>query len=197
MIKNIAFGLVICVLIAGCSSRTAPVSSHTENTITTDSTHSKTVVKSDSSTYKETLKERILPAAEVGITTTKKQLDSLISALQNLPSSVTREIHVVDPHTRAMLTVLLDSLGRIQFKCTALEQHYYEKFVDQQRIINNYTSENETLKEKIKTLTAEVREQKIPFWQKAWTAIKGFSFGALFIVFLLVVLAFSIPFIKK
>jgi hypothetical protein len=195
--KKISIGLVMVLMIAGCSSRTAPVSSHTEITHEKDSVHSKTTAKSDSSFYKETLKEKVLPKAEVGITTNKNQLDSLISALRSLPSNTPKEIHYQDLEARAMLTILLDSLGNIQFKCTALEQHYNEKFIEQQRIINNLTSENDVVKEQNSTLKTEIIQEKIPGWQKAWIAIKGFGVGSVAVVLIIVALMLGIPFFRK
>jgi hypothetical protein len=185
--------VVLMLMIAGCSHRTAPVSSHTETEHVKDSVHSETTVKSDSSYYKETLEEKVLPSAEVGITTNKSQLDSLISALRSLPSNVTKEIHYQDPKARAMLTILLDSLGNIQFKCTALEQTYYQKFVEQQRTINNLTSENDVLKEKNSTLQDTVVKEQLPWWQHALTYIKGFGVGAVAVILVILALMFGIP----
>lgn len=192
-LKNLGLVVWVMLSLAGCSPKTAPVSSHTENTHTKDSVHIKNTVKTDSSFYKETLEEKVLPQATIGITTNDNQLDSLIIALRNLPSNVKKEIHYRDPKARAMLTVLIDSLGLIQFRCTAIEQRYHEKHIAQQRLINNLTSELDAVKQKDKVLKEELRQEKLPAWKRFISWLKGLGFGAFMVGFLIIVLMFGLP----
>jgi uncharacterized protein YlxW (UPF0749 family) len=126
-----------------------------------------------------------LPTATVGITLTKSQLDSLITALGTLPSSVEKVIYYQDPKTRAMLSVMLDSLQRIQITCTATEQKYYEKTKEQTRTISQL--QNELRKERATTTTLqnEVRQTKIPWYTRLMAKLG--SFGTFLIGFLAVI----------
>jgi hypothetical protein len=162
IIGCIGLGLVM----TGCSHRTAPVSLHTESVTTIDSTHTKKEVLKDSSYYKETVEEKTLPPATVGITLTKSQLDSLIVALQGLPSTVSRSVTYQDPKTRAMLTVLLDSLGRIKLSCTATEQKYFEIVKQSSRTIASLEKELQSYRDIEKFSSVEVRKPELTWWQK-------------------------------
>lgn len=193
-----AFILVlgISLVVAGCSRKTAPVSSHTETISDTDSTYSFTADHVDSVYYKETLEEKTLPGAVVGITLEKKQLDSLINALGNLPSAVTRTVHYTDPNTRAILSIMLDSLQRIRIDCEATEHKYYQTTIQQSRTIKELTRELKLVKEENTKLRSEVLIEKIPWWQKAWMKLKAFGFGAFVVVFAVAIILIGL-FFKK
>lgn len=187
---KILIGLVVIgFAVIGCSPKTVPVSSHTDTTSSMDSIYTLTADNVDSSYYKETLEEKTLPGAVAGITLAKKQLDSLITALGNLPSAVSRTVYYKDPNTRAILSIMLDSLQKIRIQCEATEQTYYEKSIQQGRYIQALSNELKAVKEENKTLHSELMIEKIPWWQKTWAKIKSFGFGAFFVVFVIVVLS--------
>lgn len=192
-ILGLLFGLI---MMAGCSRKTVPVSSHTETESDIDSTYSLTADHIDSVYYKETLEEKTLPGAVVGITLEKKQLDSLITALGNLPSAVNRTVYYKDPGTRAILSIMLDSLQKIRIECEATEQKYYQTTIQQSRTIKQLTTELQSVKEENTRLRSEVVMEKTPWWQSAWTKIKSFGFGVFFVVFIIAVVLLGL-FIKK
>lgn len=161
--------LIVCVLglgATGCGVRTAPVSSSTTQIEKRDSITKVTETKKDSSFYRETVTEKTLPGSTVGVTLSKEQLDSLIQGLRAMPSSVTRSIYRTDPRMQTTLAIILDSLGRIHFKCITSERSYYEISKSQQRWIENVKSENTKIKTENMLLKAEVREMKKSFWEK-------------------------------
>lgn len=171
----------------GCSRKTVPLSSHSETSTDIDSLYSLTADHVDSVYYRESLEEKTLPAAVVGITLEKKQLDSLITALGNLPSTVSRTVHFKDPQTRAILSIMLDSLQKIRIECEATEQKYYQKTIEQSRTIQSLTAELRAVKEENTKLSTEVKQEKIPWWNKTWMQIKSFGFGAFFVAFVIAV----------
>lgn len=193
---RIGLGILIGLLVIGCSRKTVPVSLHTETVSDLDSIYSITADRVDSSYYKETLQEKTLPMASVGITLEKKQLDSLIDALGKFPSTITRTLHYKDPETRAILSIMLDSLQRIRIQCEATEQKYFEKTIKQSRTIQALSKELQSVKEENNKLRTEVHQEKIPWWKSTWSKIKAFGFGAFFVVFTIVVVLIGI-FIKR
>lgn len=188
--------VVIGLIVSGCSRKTVPISSHTETTTDLDSLYSMTADHMDSSYYKETVEEKTLPGATVGITLNEKQLDSLITALRNLPSSVSRTVYYKDPDARAILTVMLDSLQRVRFECEATEQKYFEKTVQQGRTIKELTTELQSVKELNRKLQSEIRKEKVSWWKTTWAKVKSFGFGAFFVLFVIALVLLGL-FIKK
>lgn len=122
--------------------------------------------KHDSTTITETLIEKKLPGATVGVTLTKAALDSLIAALGTLPQSTTRTLYYQDPKLRAQLQLVLDSLGRVQIKCTALEQTYFEKYVKELHYRESLTAELTRVNTEKQKLQTQVRELKQTPWEK-------------------------------
>lgn len=186
--RALVLGLLIgLVMMTGCSRKTVPVSLNTENNSILDSLYSLTADSFDSTYYKETLEEKTTPKASIGITLEKKQLDSLINALGNLPSSVSKVLYYKDPESRAILTVMLDSLQRIRIECEATAQTYYQKTIEQSRTIQRLSSELQAVKAENTKLVTEVRQEKISWWANAWLKMKSFGFGAFFVVFMIIV----------
>ncbi len=180
----IGLGLAV-VLVTGCSVHTVPVSSVTVTETKTDSIHTKNEVLKDSSFYKETVEEKTLPAATVGITLTPKQLDSLIVAIQSLPSAVSRSVVYYDPKARAMLSVLMDSIGNLHFDCTATEQKYLQKHTESMRYLQKLVNEKKELRKENAILKTEVRQVKQTWWSRF--RLKLGNFGLFFIVFVVLV----------
>lgn len=156
---------VVCmvVILTGCGAKTVPVSNNTSTTSKADSTSITNTSKKDSSSHVETVTEKTLPGATVEILATQSQLDSLIHALAQLPTSVTRTVYYVDPQLKAKLSIAIDSLGRRVIKCQALDQRYYEKSVQQTRYIENLTAELTKIKEENTSLKEQVKVKK-PTW---------------------------------
>jgi hypothetical protein len=105
--------------VTGCRS-TQPVSS--------------TIIRKDSVIMREklvpiTVKETLVRAAF-----TQDQLDSLTQALQAMPR-VSRHIYMTDPQLKTQLAFTLDSLGRLAITCKTLEQTFWEKLKEKDRII--------------------------------------------------------------
>lgn len=188
-ISSLLIGLVVVVMMTGCGPRIVPVSSTTKTTTKTDSVSNKSEVTKDSSSYKETVKEKTLPAAVVGITLSKQAMDSLIAALSNLPSSVPKTVYYHDPKLRAMLSLALDSLGRFRINCTAMEQKYYERETEYKKFISQLVSENKSLKKEKTTLKSDVKEKRETWLQRTWQSIRRFGFWSFFIGFMVFVLA--------
>src|SRR5689334_20288088 len=131
------FILGLGLFVTGCGPQSVPVSSTESKSKEKDSIVVSKQIHKDSSFFKETVTQKILPAASVEITTTKNQLDSLIAALGTLPKSVTRSFYYQDPKLKAQLSIILDSIGRVHFMCTAESQICFEKNVQQARLIDN------------------------------------------------------------
>ena len=155
--------LVVWVGVTGCGRKSIPVSSITETTTKKDSTTTKTKNVTDSVRYIERVIEKILPSATVGITLTKRQLDSLTLALGNLPG---KTVYYTDPKVQAQIQLLMDSLGNIQINCTALEQKYFEKYVKEAHYSETLVNELTRVNTENKKLVSEIRELKKTPWEK-------------------------------
>jgi len=159
------FILLVFVLggVTGCGRKSVPVSSNTETTIKRDSTVDSRQSTVDSIVYIEKYIEKILPSATVGITLTKSQLDSLTLALGNLPG---KTAYYTDPKLRAQLQLVMDSLGNIQFKCTALEREYFERYVKEKHYSETLINELTKVNTENKKLVTEIVELKKSPWDK-------------------------------
>lgn len=155
--------LVVWVGVTGCGRKSIPVSSITETTTKRDSTVSSRQSTVDSIKYIERVIEKILPSATVGITLTKSQLDSLTLALGNLPG---KTAYYTDPKLRAQLQLVMDSLGHIQFNCTALEQKYFEKYVKEAHYRETLVNELTKVNLENQKLVTEIHELKKTPWEK-------------------------------
>jgi hypothetical protein len=94
-------------------------------------------------------RERLVPITvretTVRAAFTKDQLDSLTEALRSMPQ-VSRHIYLTDPALKTQLAFTLDSLGRLSIRCTTLEQTFWEKLKEKDRII--YERDQQIIKER-------------------------------------------------
>lgn len=113
-------------------------------------------------------RERLVPIKVESTHVTTKlsagQLDSLTTALKNLPAN-SRTIYYTDPKLKTQLSFALDSIGRLVIQCRTLEAQYWEKLKEKDRIIER------------KEL--QIMEQAKTFGQKLSTF---FNNGILFVV---------------
>lgn len=175
--------------LTGCSVKTVPVSSSIETTLKNDSIHTEKESLKDSSYHKETVEEKTLPGATVGITLSKQALDSLILALGNLPSSVPKVIYYTDPKSRVILSTMLDSLNNFRIQCEATEQRYYQTTIEQGRYIEKLKEKIDSVSRHNTQLTTVVNEKQERWLTRTWRSIKSFGFGSFLMAFLVMVLA--------
>lgn len=189
--------------VTGCSRKVAPVSSTKE--IHTEKTASDSLVtsKTDSFSHIETVTEKTLPASTVGLSLSRAQLDSLVNALQAMPS-VSRTIVMPDKVGRAQLKILMDSIGNVQFLCTSLEKTYFEKNVQQTHLIESLTVQLTKVNEQLSIKEKEIVELKKGFFARVGDWAQNFALNICLIIIILgiVVILFRqtigrIPFIKK
>lgn len=158
------------VLLLSCGPKTVPVSTTGHKTSTTDSSRVVTNTHTDSSYYRETVTEKTLKGATVGITLSPAQLDSLVRSLATLPTAVARTVYYQDPQSKAQLKILLDSMNRIRFECAALDQKYFEKSTQQGRYIEKLQTElvekNKIINEQSHRISQLQQSKWKLFWQK-------------------------------
>lgn len=171
----VVFGLGV----SGCSRKAAP-SSIVESTATkSDSSTERTASSTESINVSETVEEKILTGATVGVTLTPAQLDSLLGALRQMPTAstipgtvqATRTVYYQDPKLKAQLTILMDSIGRVTFKCQAMDQTYYERHVQEIRRSTLLQSEVTRALKENHSLREELKEARKSFLERAkdWT----------------------------
>ncbi len=107
-----------------------------------------------------------MPGGTVGIKLSRAQLDSLVDALQAMPASVSRTIVKNDPKIHAMLSIMLDSLGKIHFNCTAADVACQERQIVQGRVLSDLKTDNTRITKENELLKAEVRELKKGFFAR-------------------------------
>lgn len=184
----------------GCGRKFVPVSLNTDTKqIKTDSTAS---TKKDSSNvfFKETVDEKKLPEASVGLTLTRAGLDSLLNSLKGMPS-VTRTIVLPDKGLRAQLSILMDSLGNIQLKCTSLEKIYWEKNTTQAIYIEKLVTELAKANHQISSLKETVVKEQKSWWATITENLLAkvmiyFILGGLTVILIRTLLK-QIPFLNK
>lgn len=166
MIKKFFIVCLVVGVVTGCGRKSIPVSSVTDTTTKKDSITQSNTATVDSIYHSIELIEKKLPGATVGVTLTKAALDSLIAALGTLPQSSTRTLYYQDPKLRAQLQILLTKQDSIEFRCTALEQTYYEKYVKELHYRESLTAELTRVNTEKQKLQTQVRELKQTPWQK-------------------------------
>lgn len=106
----------------------------------------------DSVIYRETATPVVRPERKVTVTLSREQLDSVFHALALLPVKA-RQVIYQDAPVKTQLKILLDSVGKIKIECAALAETYYNKTVEQQRLIKKLQSkyvEKEPVKPDVK-----------------------------------------------
>jgi len=156
MMKYIGLLFMLLMMVA-CGRKSVPVSFTETSTQKKDSTSSVNTTKQEKIISKDSLAEKTLPGAKVGVTLTKQAFDSLIRALGNSPKGTT--IIYQDNKLRAQLSFKLDSLGNIVAQCVATEQKYFDRFVKEQHYnhtlidqISKVNTENQVLRETVAEL---------------------------------------------
>lgn len=184
----------IVVLLFGLSSCKGPQlvnSSDVEKEVKKDSS-TVVVSKKDSSVYRETVKETTVPQSVIDFNIGHVQkLDSVIVALKSLPKGVPQVITIPDKSGHAMLQLLLDSIGGLHARCTALEQKHFDKEVNQLHYINSLTKELTDKNVENSSLKTTVLQLKKPWYERFWDSIDSW-FTKMVILFIIIGLAIII-----
>lgn len=167
-------------MLAGCGAHTRLVQHSIEKSDSTRIEAHTESARSDSSFFKEEKKERILDGSSIESVYTRAELDSLFAGLRNLPS-VSRTIYATDPKMRTMLSIVLDSLGRIHLKCATAERTYYETTIRQGRYMESTRKELIEKDRAIKQLEERVKQYEAAWYVKVWQFLKN---GIWFILFM-------------
>lgn len=168
--RLIVVGLIFIGL-TGCKGPQLVSSTDLEKEIKKDSTITN-ITKNDSSVYKETVKEITVPQSVIDFNIGHAQkLDSVIAALKALPKGVPQIITIPDKSGRAMFQLLLDSIGGLHARCTAIEQKHFDKEVNQQHYINSLTKELTDRNVENSSLKTQVTQLKKPWLQRVWDSI--------------------------
>lgn len=178
-------GLMMWMMLAGCSGSRLVQHSTTSSDSTKTVTKTETV-KSDSSFFRKDVKEVTLEGSTVQAVYSKAELDSLIAGLQKLPS-VSRTIYMADPKMRTTLAIVLDSLGRISFRCTTAERTYYESSIEQGRVIDKRTKELVEKERTIRYLEEQIKQYEQAWYVKLGNYLKNGISAILFIAGLLAI----------
>lgn len=157
--------LVAVVMLTGCRS-TAPVQHTIEKTDSTAIHTDKEQIKTDSSFFKQEVKEKKLPEANAQLVATKTKLDSLLSVLDRLPKGTV--VYVSDKRAQAQLSFYKDSLNQVHINCKSAEQSYYENTITQGRFISQLEKEKSFYLHTIK-----LQEKVIKELQKKWYVKAG------------------------
>lgn len=155
--------LAVVFGVTGCGRKSVPVNSRTLTDQKKDSTTSLTTTTKEKIIIRDSVILKTLPSTTVGITLTKSQLDSLTLALGNLPG---KTAYYTDPKLRAQLQLVMDSLGNIQLKCTALEREYFERYVKEKHHSETLVNELTKVNTENKKLVTEIHELKKSPWHK-------------------------------
>jgi hypothetical protein len=169
---------------AGCGRKLAPVSFSEIKKDSSVLTGTTRFTSKDSSSLKVTYTEKILPGATIGITLTKKQMDSLMLALSNLPKG--QSVTITDPKLLAQLKFMFDANNNLMATCTALDRQYNEKQTEMLRYIYKLEQENKSLKETHSDKTDMIEEEQLPWYKKLWNAILK-STGVIIILIMLAI----------
>lgn len=165
------FSIVLLLVLSGCKGPQLVSSSDQEKQVRTDST-TVVVSKKDSSVYRETIKETTVPQSVIDFNIGHAQrLDSVIAALKALPKGVPQVITIPDKSGHAMLQLLMDSIGGLHARCTALEQKHFDKEVNQQHYINSLTKELTDKNMENSSLKTEILKLNKPWYQRLWDSI--------------------------
>lgn len=186
---NLWLGVFSFWMLAGCGSPRLVQHS----TTTSDSTKIKTekeTVRTDSSFFRKEQIKRTIEGSTVEGVYSKAQLDSLIAGLQKMPSA-SRNVYMTDPKMQTTLAIVLDSLGKIHFKCTVAERTYYEASIEQGRVIENSTR---ALVERDRAI--KVLEETVKQYQQAWYVKLGNFFKNSLLLVLLIASVVAIVIFK-
>lgn len=160
--------LFLFMVVISCGPKLVPVSNTDHQTVKTDSTRIQSHTKKDSSFYRETVEEKILPGAVTGITLTANQWDSLVSVIGQLPKGV--PVYMQDPQLKAQLRFLRDSLGRFRIECAALDQKYFQRTIEQGHFIQRLESELVSKNSEIEKLREQILQKQeckgVAFWKQ-------------------------------
>lgn len=163
--RFIVLGLFGVLGITGCGRKVVPVSSESTSITKTDSTTSSIKKDSSNTFFKETLTENKQPEASAEKQYTQSQWDSLVAGLNKMPPNTRIVYQNPDKKLRAQLQIYKDSIGNLHFKCTSLEQTYYEKNTElriyNEKLVNELAEKNKIISSFEKT---EV-EKKKGLWQ--------------------------------
>jgi len=111
-----------------------------------------TISRTDSVIIRERLVPIKIESTSVKKSFSKAQVDSIITALKNLPAN-SRTIYHTDPKLKTQLSFALDSIGNLVVQCKTLEALYWEKLKEKDRIIEKKELE---IREKEKTIFQKI-----------------------------------------
>lgn len=157
-VKFWLIGLVWVWMLAGCAS-THLVQHSTAKTDSTQIESYRESTINDSSFYKEEKQAKTIEGSSVESAYSKTELDSLFAGLRTLPS-VSRTIYKTDPKIQTTLAIVLDSLGKIHFKCITAERAYYETSIRQGRYMESARKEIIEKDRTIKLLELQIKQQE-------------------------------------
>lgn len=157
-------GLGLVVMLTGCRS-TAPVQHTIEKTDSTKTEISKEHIKTDSSFFKQEVKEKKLPEANATLVATRNKVDSLLDVLDHLPKGTV--VYLSDKKARAQLSFYKDSLNQVHINCKSAEQTYYENTITQGRFISQLEKEKSFYLHTIKLHEETIRQIQQKWYVKA------------------------------
>ena len=180
--RSLLFSSGIGLVLFGATSCKGPqLVSSTVQTHKKDSTTTITKTVKDSVGYVEKEIQKTLPASSIENTYTKAQFDSLLAGLRQMPQGSRTIIHT-DPKMQTTLSIILDSLGKVHFKCTTLERTYYERDIEKTHYIQSLTAELTKVNEKNSLLTEQVKQYKKGFWEKVQDSLQSFLLKVLLFI---------------